>query len=240
MYGYVYKTTNLVNNKFYIGQHVGSFNSTYYGSGTLLSRALKKYGKKNFTVELICPVSSKKELDEAEIYFIAKYKKAHQLYNITAGGQSGFPGEKNPMFGKKAWNKGKSWTDEMKDHLSKKAKERFQNPLERQKIAEAQKGKKRTLGWRKRHSEKLKGLKGKDSCNFKGRYYTPYGNFYTGKEFKDKTGLSIDILRNCCLYKVDDIITSKSLQRSKIVKRKDIGKTYRQLGWYFIPKGALL
>lgn len=42
----VYKTTNLINGKIYIG--VDSKNqATYLGSGLHISRAIKKYGKKN-------------------------------------------------------------------------------------------------------------------------------------------------------------------------------------------------
>ena len=49
MIGYIYLTTNLVNNKKYIGQHRSStFDPSYLGSGTLFVKALKKYGKKKF------------------------------------------------------------------------------------------------------------------------------------------------------------------------------------------------
>jgi len=47
---YIYKTTNLITKKFYIGKH-SSQNieiDTYLGSGILLERAIKKYGKHNF------------------------------------------------------------------------------------------------------------------------------------------------------------------------------------------------
>ena len=54
MIGYIYKTTNLINGKIYIGQHKSSsFDTNYYGSGKLLIKALKKYGKENFKIELI-------------------------------------------------------------------------------------------------------------------------------------------------------------------------------------------
>ena len=36
MYGYIYKTTNLVNGKIYVGQHKGEFTEDYIGSGTSL------------------------------------------------------------------------------------------------------------------------------------------------------------------------------------------------------------
>lgn len=43
MYGYIYKTTNLINGKIYIGQHKSEeYDSSYYGSGKKILRALKK------------------------------------------------------------------------------------------------------------------------------------------------------------------------------------------------------
>lgn len=45
MYGYIYQTTNLINGKVYIGQHMSeSFDANYYGSGKWLKRAIAKYG----------------------------------------------------------------------------------------------------------------------------------------------------------------------------------------------------
>lgn len=45
-FGYVYKTTNKVNNKIYVGKHKSNcFDENYLGSGTLLSSAIKKLGR---------------------------------------------------------------------------------------------------------------------------------------------------------------------------------------------------
>lgn len=49
MYGYVYKTTNLINGRIYIGQHKSNgLDEQYIGSGKILGIALKKYGRRNF------------------------------------------------------------------------------------------------------------------------------------------------------------------------------------------------
>ena len=45
----IYKTTNLVNGKIYIGQDSNN-NPNYYGSGTLLHKAIKKYGLESKTI----------------------------------------------------------------------------------------------------------------------------------------------------------------------------------------------
>ena len=48
----IYKTTCLVNYKIYIGQSIRNKNY-YLGSGKLLLKAIKKYGKNNFTKEIL-------------------------------------------------------------------------------------------------------------------------------------------------------------------------------------------
>ena len=48
----IYLTTNLVNNKKYIGVDTKN-NKYYFGSGTIIKQALKKYGKNNFTKEIL-------------------------------------------------------------------------------------------------------------------------------------------------------------------------------------------
>ena len=92
MYGYIYMTTNLINNKIYIGQHKSKlYNPKYLGSGKLIRRAIEKYGKENFKNELIDTAETLEELCEKEIYWI-KEKKALQVqgnYNILKGGQFG-------------------------------------------------------------------------------------------------------------------------------------------------------
>ena len=57
MYGYIYKTTNLLNGKIYVGKHKwskeGCLDENYLGSGTYLTRAIDKYGKENFICEIL-------------------------------------------------------------------------------------------------------------------------------------------------------------------------------------------
>lgn len=54
MYGYIYLTTNRVNGKKYIGRHKAStFDSTYYGSGKIITQAILKEGIENFTCEIL-------------------------------------------------------------------------------------------------------------------------------------------------------------------------------------------
>jgi group I intron endonuclease len=85
--GIIYKTTNLINGKIYIGQHMKN-NSEYLGSGKALKCAIKKYGKENFVRETLeeCEFEL---LNERETYWIIKYNSNNKRigYNMTASGR---------------------------------------------------------------------------------------------------------------------------------------------------------
>lgn len=85
---YIYKTTNLVNGRIYIGQHAGK-KKNYLGSGVILTRAIKKYGKDKFKTEIIEECSTLEELAEREKYWIKYFGSRDRNigYNITLGGE---------------------------------------------------------------------------------------------------------------------------------------------------------
>lgn len=87
---YIYITTNLINNKKYIGQHTGFVDDKYLGSGTTLVKAINKYGEDNFSKSIleICP---KEDLDEREKYWISFFNACEDdnFYNNAEGGQKG-------------------------------------------------------------------------------------------------------------------------------------------------------
>jgi len=93
MYGYIYLTTNLLTNKIYIGQKKSDYflGEEYLGSGKYLNHAIQKYGKENFSVELIDTADSRDELSEKEIFYITKYDATNRSigYNISKGGIGG-------------------------------------------------------------------------------------------------------------------------------------------------------
>lgn len=101
----VYKTINLINNKYYIGVHNTNSNtkSFYLGSGKLLKLAIKKYGRKNFIRETLATFKN-----EADAYAFEKQIITEDMlldttcYNITEGGGNPptFCGENNPFYGK--------------------------------------------------------------------------------------------------------------------------------------------
>ena len=88
---YIYKTTNHINNKIYIGLKTIAVEDSvnYYGSGTLLRYAIKKYGIDNFSKEILeRDIVSMDVLNEREIYWIAEYSSTDKSigYNLTDGG----------------------------------------------------------------------------------------------------------------------------------------------------------
>ena len=86
---YIYKTINLINNKIYIGQTTK--NDPYYlGGGLYLVRAIRKYGKSNFKIEIIQKCNSLIELNKVKKYWIKTLKSQDKNigYNIANGGNS--------------------------------------------------------------------------------------------------------------------------------------------------------
>ena len=122
-FGYIYKTTNNVNGKIYIGQHEWhetSMDNKYLGSGLLLKEAFKKYGRDNFTCEILKYCKYKEELDKEEIYYISKYESTNNKkgYNIAAGGRGGNLGDEVNLKISESL-KGKPCSEEKKLKLSK-------------------------------------------------------------------------------------------------------------------------
>ena len=112
MYGYIYKTTNNITGKIYVGQKKSDkfLHEKYLGSGKILKSKIKHYGKENFSVEMIDTAESFDELNEKEIYWINKLNAIDSNigYNISKGG--------NTPYGIDAWNKG--LTKEVDSRLS--------------------------------------------------------------------------------------------------------------------------
>lgn len=92
---YIYRITNLINGKTYIGQRTPNCENieddNYYGSGKLIKLAEQKYGISNFRKDIIVSgLYTKVEIDKLEIEYILKEKElGHSEYNISTGGQQG-------------------------------------------------------------------------------------------------------------------------------------------------------
>lgn len=183
---YIYLTTNLINNKKYIGQHYGKLDDNYIGSGNTFKKAVEKYGKENFKKEILEVCNSYEEMNYAERKWIEYYNavESDEFYNIAQGGFNS-----NPCEG-----------------LSAEARE-----ARRKKLSEAAKGEKNYFygkhfigeahpRYDKKHSEESKKKMSEAKIGGKAPtakgidIYTPEGNFVkhfdTQREFKIFLGLS--------------------------------------------------
>lgn len=116
----IYETTNLINGKIYVGQHCTSANDGYLGSGKIIKKAIKKYGRKNFTRETL-EFCTSANVDEKEIYWIDKLDATNKNigYNLNPGGEG------LRLFGKDNPNFGNKWTDLQKEQQSLKMRGKY-------------------------------------------------------------------------------------------------------------------
>lgn len=149
---FIYKTTNLINGKIYVGQSSKDIDVEYFGSGRILLKAIKKYGKENFIREIIEVCCDKNELNNKEIFWINELKSCDTNigYNISIGGEGGNLGEEvNKKISEKsrirmmgnsirkgmtAPNKGVPMSEEQKKKLRKPKTEEHKKKLSDAKI----------------------------------------------------------------------------------------------------------
>ena len=128
---YVYKHTNKLNGKTYIGitckkpeRRWGPNGNRYFRCKHFFS-AIQKYGWSNFSHEVLYSNLSKDDAEKKEIELIAKYKQLHMSYNISDGGKAN-----------KGWKPSQETKDKMsKTHLGKKLSDEH-----KRKISESGKG----------------------------------------------------------------------------------------------------
>jgi hypothetical protein len=100
-YHFLYKTTCLLTGRFYYGMHsTSSLEDGYFGSGKVLHRSLKKYGKENHSFEIIQMFDSREDLVIGETLLITEDLISDPLcMNIAVGGESwGYNINKNRVF----------------------------------------------------------------------------------------------------------------------------------------------
>ena len=112
-YGFIYITTNKVNNMKYIGKrkfdNYGGHSKwcNYLGSGKLLKKDIKKYGSYNFYKDILMIAYNESELNLMEIDTIKKYnaKNDDNYYNLADGGDGGRTHIRTPEIELKRRNK---------------------------------------------------------------------------------------------------------------------------------------
>lgn len=129
----VYKITNTINNRYYIGVHkTTNPNDSYYGSGLVIKEAIKKYGKENFIKEILFTFENKEEAYNKEKELVnSETLKDPLIYNVQIGGiptidwtedrkeifSKNMSGINHPLFGK-------HHTEETKKKISEAGKGR--------------------------------------------------------------------------------------------------------------------
>ena len=149
-YHFTYQTKNLVNGKTYVGVHsTENLNDGYIGSGKLLKQAVKKYGKHNFTREILSFFDSKEEAYNEETYLVDnKWVLNENTYNLCIGGEGGIKVDV-------PWNKGKKLPPLTQEH--------------RKKVSESLKG--YDAPWKKLPKSAESNKKRSDSCPHKSKVY---------------------------------------------------------------------
>jgi group I intron endonuclease len=184
----IYKTTNLINGKFYVGKDERN-KPDYYGSGINLNRAIKKYGKENFIKEVLEYCSTKEELIEREKYWIKETKAQKLGYNIADGGWGGntYDEETRQRISKQFRGR------KVKPETTEKAKrtreeKKKQNPdaykmseEQKQILSKTHKGKVHPEEWKRNHSEKMKEL-------YHSGYTSQFEKFIESQKGENKRG----------------------------------------------------
>lgn len=92
----VYKATNKINGKCYIGQtrhslehrKIAHLRCAKKGVDTHFYQAIRKYGADNFEWEIICSTNDKQRLNELETFYITKFDSIKHGYNMVDGGDN--------------------------------------------------------------------------------------------------------------------------------------------------------
>ncbi len=190
MYYFIYKTTNKINGKYYIGRHsTNKLDDGYFGSGLWVSRS----NKKNLEREILLFCDSFEELLEKEKEYIKQNIDNAQCMNFNNSSVGFGSGELNPANRPEEREKrrarmktnnpmkGKTHSEDAKEKIrqssiilnQKRKDEGWEFPLEaRLKISESRKGKKASEATKEKLSQLRKGKKPQESCTMKGKTHS--------------------------------------------------------------------
>lgn len=181
----IYKITNTINGKVYIGQSIDiekrwkDHIKDYKKGEQVLYKAIRKYGIENFSFEVVeeCDME---ELDDKEIYYIKEYcsyihADESKGYNMTLGGEG---------------NRGLVFTKEHKRRLSESRKGKHHTQVVRKRMSETRRGENNNF-YNKCHTDETK----KKMSESKKQEYRGGGNPKARKTVCE--GREFDCIKDC-------------------------------------------
>jgi len=187
-YHFLYKTTNLINEKYYYGIHsTKNIKDGYLGSGKYLRRSINKYGEENFKIEIIKFFDNREELLKKEKEFVnEKVIKDKNCMNLRTGGFGGFSSEEQKKNAEKS-NKKQKWLKENDNEWYNRKCNNIKNALLKQ-YEDGTREITYFYDWNnKKHSEETKRKIGKaNSIKQKGNKNSQFGTCWVVNENEKK------------------------------------------------------
>ena len=172
-YNYIYKITNQINGKIYIGKHsTDNLDDGYMGSGILICKAEKKYGIENFTKDYLAFCDTEERLNWFEKFYIKKFNARQVGYNLTDGGDG---------------HLGFIMTEETKQKISEAKKGKTPSEETKQKLSEAKKGKTLSEEHKQKISEAIKKRLVEKGVPFKSKHQSEETKQKISDAMKGKT-----------------------------------------------------
>lgn len=218
-FGIIYKITNNVNKKVYVGQTWQTINARFnahkrekHGKCIKLFNAFNKYGRDNFTIEPLIMAHSQDVMDHWEVYFIKKYSSICNGYNCRVGGSRG-------QFSQQSINRmsvaqtGKVIPPNVRNKISKAHMGKILSTKTKRKIGDANRGRK--LGPLSDETKK------KQSAALTGRVFSSQQKEkYRQAAYKRKAKVSLEDADNMLKLKSDGVSTKE------IAMMYDISESY--------------
>lgn len=215
----VYKITNTINDKIYIGVHkTTNPNDSYMGSGIHIKHAIRKFGKENFNKSILFKYDNHKDayLKESQIV-TPSFVNDKSNYNLIIGG-----GGINHIV-----------SESSRQRMSESAKNKIFTKQHRENMSKSAKGMSGKSHSIKSKIQMVKSRRNNLLKNIKFYYITPWGKFPSTREASNNI-ISKQAVSFWCNHKNKTIITNHMIASSpylKSLKESPLGKTFNDIGF---------